>query len=97
MDAGTKTTRYIGEEEDEDNKVQEEGEEEVLGGYGGRRKDKPHQPVVISVQTVRIKPGEEKGKTDGWFPQLLTYNTCRVCTEHRETKLPIHSLCATRD
>ena len=49
---------------------------------------------MIRVQKVRIKPS--KG-TDGWFPHPLTHNTRQVCTEDPETKLPIHSLCPTRE
>ena len=87
--AGTKTTLYVGPEEDEDEG--EEGEEvEEVGA--GRGKDKPHHPLVISVQKVRIRPGKGKGKTDGWYPQPLTHNPRRVCIEDRETKLPMHSL-----
>ena len=52
---------------------------------------------MISVQKVRIKPRRGKGKTNGWFPQPLTHNTHGVCTEDLETKLPIHSLCASRE
>ena len=44
--AGTKTTLYVGREEVEE--VEEEGEEvEEVGG--GRGKDKPHHPLMISV------------------------------------------------
>ena len=72
--AGTKTTLYVGQEEEED--VEEEGGEveEVEGGRS-RGKDKPHHPLMISVQKVRIRPGKGKGKTDGWFPHPLTHNT----------------------
>ena len=49
--AGTKTTLYVGHEEEEE--VEEEVEEaEEVGG--GRGKDKPHHPLMISVQKVRI-------------------------------------------
>ena len=44
--AGTKMTLYVGQEEEED--VEEEGEEVEERG-GGRGKDKPHHPVMISV------------------------------------------------
>ena len=53
--------------------------------------------VPISAQKVRIRPGKGKGKSDGWFPQPLTHNTWRVCTEDPETKLPMHSLCPKRE
>ena len=92
--AGTKTTLYVGQEEEEE--VEEEVEEVVEVG-GGRGKDKPHSPLMISVQKVRIPPGKGKGKSDGWFPQPLTHNTRRVCTDEPETKLPMHSLCPTRE
>ena len=92
--AGTKTTLYVGEEEEEE--VEEEVEEvEEVGG--GRGKDKPHHLLMISVQTVRIQSCKGKGKSDGWFPQPLTHNTDRVCTDDPETKLPMHSLCPTRE
>ena len=67
---------------------------EVGGGWG---KEKPHNPLMISVQKVRIRPGNGKGKSDGWFPQPLTQNTRRVCIDDPETKLPMHSLCPTRE
>ena len=68
------------------------------GGVGaGGRKEKPHNPLMISVQKVRIRPAEGKGKSDGWFPQRLTHNTRRVCTDDPENKLPMHSLCPTRE
>ena len=89
--AGTKTTLYAGQKEEED--VEEEVEE--VGG--GRGKDKPHHPLMISVQQVRIKPGKGTGKTDLWFPQPLTHNTRRVRTEDPDTKLPMHSLCPKRE
>ena len=60
-------------------------------------KDKPHQLLVVSVQKVRIRLGKGKGKSDGWFPQPLTHNTRRVCTDHPETKLPMHFLCPRRE
>ena len=64
--AGTKTTRYVGREEEED--VEEEVEEvEEVGG--GRGEGKPHHPLMISVQKVRIRPGKGKGKSDDWFHQ----------------------------
>ena len=56
--AGTKTNLYVGQEEEEE--VQEV--EEVGGGRG---KDKPHHPLMISVQKVRIRPRKGKGKSDG--------------------------------
>ena len=87
--AGTKTTLYVGQEEEEE--VEEEVEEvEEVGA--GRGKEKPHNPLMISVQKVRIPPGKGKGKSDGWFPQPLTHDTRRVCTDHPENKLPMHSL-----
>ena len=92
--AGTKTTLYVSQEEEEE--VEEEVEEVVEVG-GGRGKDKPHNPLMISVQKVRIRPGKGKGKSDGWFPQALTHNTRRVCTDNTKTKLPMHSLCPTRE
>ena len=70
----------------------------MRGGVGARgRKEKPHNPLMISVQKVRIRPGKGKGKSDGWFPQPLTHNTRRVCTDDPENKLPMHSLCPTRE
>ena len=63
MGAGTKTTLYVGQEEEED--VEEEVEE-VEEVWGVRGKDKPHHPLMISVQKVRIRPA--KGKSDGRFP-----------------------------
>ena len=51
--AGTKTTLYVGQEEEEVEEVEEE--EEDAGGVGaGGRKEKPHNPLMISVQKVRI-------------------------------------------
>ena len=89
--AGTKTTLYVGQEEGEE---EVEEEEEDAGGVGaGGRKEKPHNPLMISVQKVRIRPGKGKGQSDGWFPQPLTHNTRRVCTDDPENKLPMHSLC----
>ena len=93
--AGTKTTLYVGQEEEEE-EVEEE-EEDAGGVAAGGRKEKPHNPLMISVQKVRIRPGKGKGKSDGWFPQPLTHNTRRVCTDDPENKLPMHSLCPTRD
>ena len=91
--AGTKTTLNVGQEEEEE--VEEEVEEvEEVGA--GRGKEKPHNPLMISVQKVRIRPGKGKGKSDGWFPQPLTHNTRRVCTDDPDNKLPMHSLCPTR-
>ena len=70
--AGTKTTLYVGHEEAQE--VEEEVEEvEEVGNGGG--KENPHNPLVISVQKVRIRPGKGKGKSDGWFPHPLTHNT----------------------
>ena len=93
--AGTKTTLYVGQEEEEE---EVEEEEEDAGGVGaGGRKEKPHNPLMISVQKVRIRMGKGKGKSDGWFPQPLTHNTRRVCTDDPENKLPMHSLCPTRE
>ena len=49
--AGTKMILYVVHEEEEE--VEEEVEEvEEVGG--GRGKDKPHHPLMISVQKVRI-------------------------------------------
>ena len=71
--AGTKTTLYVGQEEEAE---EVEEEEEDAGGVGaGGRKENPHNPLMISVQKVRIRPGKGKGKSDGWFPQPLTHNT----------------------
>ena len=93
--AGTKTTLYVGQEEEEQ---EVEEEEEDAGGWGaGGRKEKPPNLLMISVQKVRIRPGKGKGKSDGWFPQPLTGNTRRVCTDDPENKLPMHSLCPTRE
>ena len=93
--AGTKTTLYVGQEEEEE---EVEEEEEDAGGVGaGGRKEKPHNPLMISVQKVRIRPGKGKGQSDGWFTQPLTHNTRRVCTDDPENKLPMHSLCPTRE
>ena len=61
----------------------EEEAEQVEEVGAGRGKDKPHHPLMIGVQKVRITHGKGKGKTDGWFPQPLTHNTHRVCTEDR--------------
>ena len=70
----------------------------MRGGVGaGGRKEKPHNPLMISVQNVRIRPGKGKGKSDGWLPQPLTHITRRVCTDDPENKLPTHSLCPTRE
>ena len=52
--ARTKTTLYVGQEEEEE--VEEEVEEVVEVG-AARGKDKPHNPLMISVQKVRIRPG----------------------------------------
>ena len=96
--AGTKTTLYVGQKEEEE--VEEEMEEEVeevVEVGSGTGKDKPHNPFIISVQKVRIRSVKGKGKSDGWFPQPLTHNTRRVCTDDPETKLPMHSLCPTRE
>ena len=82
--AGTKTTLYVGQ-------VEEEEVEEVEEVGGGRGKDKPHHPLMISVQKVRIRPGKGRGKSDGWFPQPLTNSTRRVCIEDPETQAP-HAL-----
>ena len=88
--AGTKTTLYVGQEEEEE-------VEEVEEVGTGRGKEKPHSPLMISVQKGRIRPGKGKGNSDGWFPQPLTHNTRRVCTDDPENKLPMHSLCPTRE
>ena len=72
--AGTKRTLYVGQEEAEE----VEDVEEVGAGRG-----KPHNPLMISAQKVRIRPGKGKGKSDGWFPQPFTHNSRRVCTDDR--------------
>ena len=92
--ARTKTTLYVGQEK-EDDEGEEQGHE--VGGGGARMKDKPHHPLLISVQKVRIRPGKGEGKPHGRFPHPLTNITRRVCTEDPETKLIVHSLCATRE
>ena len=71
--------------------------EEVVEVGAGRGKEKPHNPLMISVQKVRIRPGKGKGKSDGWFPQPLIHNTRRVSSYDPEKKLPMHSLCLTRE
>ena len=63
----------------------------------GRGKGKPHQPLMISVQKARNRPGKGKGKTDDWFRQPFNHNTRLVYTDNPGTKLPIHSLCDTRE
>ena len=83
--AGTKTTLCVGQEEEEE---EEEKVEEVEEVGAGRGKEKPHNPLMISVQKVRIRPGKGKGKSDIWFPQPLTHNTRRVCTDDPETSSP---------
>ena len=93
--AGTKTTLYVGQEEEEE-EVEEEEEDAGWVGAGGR-KEKPHNPLMISVQKVRVRTGKGKGKSDGWFPQPLNHNTCRVCTDDPENKLPMHSVCPTME
>ena len=90
--AGTKTTLYLGHEEEEEVEGEAEEVEEVGAGKG-----KPHNPLMISAQKVRNRPGKGKGKSDGWFPQPLTHNTRRVCTDDPENKFPMHSLCPTRE
>ena len=55
---------------------------------GGRGKGKPHHPLMISVQKVSIRPGKGKGKSYVWFPQPLTHNTRRVCTEDPKPSSP---------
>ena len=76
--------------------MEEEGEELVELG-AGRGKDKAHHPLRISVQKVSIRLGKGKEKSDGWFPQPLTHNSRPVCTNDPEAKLPMHSLCSTRE
>ena len=49
--------------------------EEVVEVGASRGKDKPRNPLMISVEKVRIRPGRGKGKSDGWFPQPLTQRT----------------------
>ena len=60
--AGTKTTLYVGQGEEEESEEEVEEVEEVGDGRG---KDKPHNPLMISVQKVSIRPGKGKGKSDG--------------------------------
>ena len=52
--AGTKTTLYVGHQEEEE-------VEEVVEVGAGRGKDKPHSPLMISVQKVRIRLRKGKG------------------------------------
>ena len=54
----------------------------------GRGKEKPHNPLMISAEKVRIRPGKGKEKSDSWFPQPLTHNTRRVCTDDPKTSFP---------
>ena len=75
----------------------EEEAEEVEDVRGGRGKDKPHNPLMISVQKIRFRLGKGKGKSDAWFPQHLTHNIGWVCTKEPQTKLPMHYLCHTRE
>ena len=96
VDAVVDSVTARAEKEEEEEEVEEE--EEDAGGVGaGGRKEKLHNPLMISVQKVRVRPGKGKGKSDGWFPQPLTHNTRRVCTDNPENKLPVHSLCPTRE
>ena len=81
--AGTKTALYVGQEEAEE--VEEEVEEVKEVG-AGRGKEKPDNPLMISVQKVRIRLGKGKGKSIGWFTQPLTHNTRRIFTEDPENK-----------
>ena len=76
--------------------MDEEVEEVVEVGAGGG-KDKPDNLVMISVQYLKIRPGKGRGKSDCWFPQPLTHNTRRTCTDNPKTKLPMHSLCSRRE
>ena len=69
--AGTKTILNVGQEE-EAYVEKEAGEVQEVGG--GREKDKPHQPLMISFQKVRTRPAKGKGKSDGWCPPPLTHN-----------------------
>ena len=70
---------------------------------GGGRTSPTTPSRLVSRRYVRIPPRKGKGKSDGWFPQpwlgtwTLTHNTRRVCTKDPETKLPMHSLCPTRE
>ena len=57
----------------------------------------PHFCVLFLLFTEKHYFVVTKGKSAGCFPQPLTYNTRRVCTEDPETKLPMHSLCLTRE
>ena len=54
--AGTKTTLYVGHEAAEEVEEEVEEVEEVGAGRG-----KPHNPLMISAQKVRIRPGKGKG------------------------------------
>ena len=63
----------------------------------GRGKEKPQSPLMISAQKVRIRPGKGKGNSGVWFPQPRIHNTRRVCTDNPKKKLPMHSLCPTRE
>ena len=51
--AGTKSTLYVGQEEAEE--VEEEVEEVQEVG-AGKGKEKPHNPLIISVQKARTRP-----------------------------------------
>ena len=78
--------------------------EKVLGlaqRRGGVGSPPPLQPPKLSNtprgHTAPVRPGKGKGKSDGWFPQPLTHNTRRVCTNESKNKLPMHSFCPTRE
>ena len=43
--------------------------------------DKPHNPLVISVQKIRIRPGKGKGKSDA-----LCQVCCVVCPSEGWTR-----------
>ena len=90
--AGLKTTPYVGQEEEEE----VEGEvEEVVEVGAGREKDNPHNPLMISVQKVRIQPGKGQGKWDGLFPQPLTHNTPKGL--HRQPRNQAPHACTFRE
>ena len=90
--AGTKTTLYVGQEEEEEVEKEVEEVEEVQAG-----REKAHNSLMTTAEKVRIRPGKGKEKSDGWLPQPLTQNTRRVCTDDPKNKLPMPSLCPIRE